>query len=48
MDEIKNTYGTSPNIDYLSKVETIENQYAFLKFEKIINRKKKEYRDMNA
>ena len=25
MEEIKNTYGTSPNIDYLSKVETVEN-----------------------
>ena len=64
LDEIRNTYGTSPNIDYLSKVETIENQYAFLKFgksklielgfnrqiisEKTINRKKKEFRDMNA
>ena len=25
MDEIKNTYGTSTNIDYLSKIETVEN-----------------------
>ena len=61
MDEIKNTYGTSSNIDYLSKLETIENQYAFLKFgkqmirsnrvldiEKTINRKKKEFRDVNS
>ena len=25
MDYIKNTYGSSPNVDYLSKIETIEN-----------------------
>ena len=25
MEEIKNTYGTSPGVDYLSKVETVEN-----------------------
>ena len=25
MEEIKNTYGTATNVDYLSKVETIEN-----------------------
>ena len=25
MEEIRNTYGSAPNIDYLSKVETIEN-----------------------
>ena len=33
-DELRNTYGSANNIDYLSKVETIENQYAFLKFGK--------------
>ena len=34
MEEIKNTYGTSPGVDYMSKLETVENQYAFLKFGK--------------
>ena len=34
MEEIKNTYGTSPGVGCMSKVETIENQYAFLKFGK--------------
>lgn len=33
-DELKNSYGSASNIDYLSKVETIEHQYAFLKFGK--------------
>lgn len=33
-DELRNTYGSANNIDYLSKIETIENQYAFLKFGK--------------
>ena len=46
-DELRNTYGSSSNIDYLSKIETIENQYAFLKFERVILKKKKEFKDMN-
>ena len=32
--ELQNTYGTSSNVDYLSKIETIDSQYAFLKFGK--------------
>ena len=47
-DELRNTYGSANNIDYLSKVENIENQYAFLKFERIILKKKKEFKDVNA
>ena len=48
VDELRNTYGSANNIDYLSKVENIENQYAFLKFERIILKKKKEFKDVNA
>ena len=33
-DELRNTYGSANNIDYLSKIENIDNQYAFLKFGK--------------
>ena len=47
-DEIRNSYGTSAGIDYLSKIETIENSYSFLKFEKTITKKRKEYRDSSA
>ena len=47
-DELRNTYGSSNNIDYSSKIETIENQYAFLKFERHILTKKKAFKDMNA
>jgi hypothetical protein len=32
MEELRNTYGTSGGIDYQSKIETIDNSYAFLKF----------------
>ena len=48
VDELRNTYGSANNIDYLSKIENIENQYAFLKFERIILKKKKEFKDVNA
>jgi len=56
MDELKNTYGTS-GVDYFSKIETIENSYSFLKFgmsskimvvEKVISKKRKDFRDTNA
>ena len=33
-EELKNSYGTTGGIDYLSKIETIENSYSFLKFGK--------------
>ena len=32
MEELKNTYGSSSGLDYQSKIETIDNSYAFLKF----------------
>jgi len=32
----------------MSRIETIENSYSFLKFEKVIARKKKEFRDSSA
>lgn len=35
-------------MDYLSKIETIDSQYAFLKFEKAINKKKRDFKDVNA
>ena len=47
-DELRNSYGTSAGIDYLSKIETIENSYSFLKFEKTITKKRKEFRDSSA
>ena len=31
-EELKNSYGTTGGVDYLSKIETIENSYSFLKF----------------
>ena len=33
-DELIHTYGGAGNIDYMSKIETIENQYTFLRFGK--------------
>ena len=47
-DELRNSYGTSGGIDYLSKIETIENSYSFLKFEKTVTKKRKEFRDSSA
>ena len=64
-DELKNTYGSYGGVDYESKIETIDNSYAFLKFgkstisfhsiilpntsiEKVITKKRKEYRDSNT
>jgi hypothetical protein len=33
-DELRNTYGGAGNMDFMSKIETIENQYTFLRFGK--------------
>jgi hypothetical protein len=33
-EELKNSYGTTGGIDYLSKIETIESSYSFIKFGK--------------
>ena len=46
--ELQNTYGTSVGVDYLSHIETIDSSYKFLKFERVINKKRKEFRDANA
>ena len=46
--ELQNTYGTSSGVDYQSHIECIETSYKFIKFERIINKKRKEYRDANA
>ena len=56
--ELQNTYGTASGVDYLSKIETIDSQYSFLKFgkvtrgsnnvEKAINKKKRDFKDVNA
>ena len=43
--ELQNTYGTSGAVDYQSQIECIESSYKFLKFERVINKKRKEYRD---
>ena len=48
MHELQNTYGTSSGIDYQSQIECIESSYKFLKFEKVINKKRKEYKDSNT
>ena len=42
---MQNTYGTSAGVDYGSHIECIESAYKFLKFERVINKKRKEYRD---
>ena len=57
--ELQNTYGSGSGVDHLSRIETIDSQYAFIKFgksfykltvmsEKQINMKLKEFRDVNA
>ena len=32
--ELQNTYGTTSGVDYRTKIESIETQYAFIKFGK--------------
>ena len=46
--ELQNTYGTAGGVDYLSHIECIESSYKFLKFERVLNKKRKEFRDASA
>ena len=47
-NELRTTYGSDPGIDYGSHIECIDSAYKFLRFERIINKKRKEYRDASA
>jgi len=44
--EVRNHYGTS--VDYRSKIETIEEPYYFLKFDKFIKKLKTEFQDVKS
>jgi vesicle transport protein SEC22 len=46
--ELQNTFGSTSNVDFRSRIETIDKQYAFIKFEKTITKKRKEFRDGNT
>jgi len=43
-DELKREFGTH-SVDYRSLIETIEKPYYFIKFDRVIQRKKTDYRD---
>eukprot|EP00386_Alphamonas_edax_P014370 GDKI01044179.1.p1 GENE.GDKI01044179.1~~GDKI01044179.1.p1 ORF type:complete len:225 (-),score=68.89 GDKI01044179.1:25-699(-) len=44
IEDLKREYGTH-SVDYRSLIETIEKPYFFIKFDRVIQRKKQEYRD---
>ena len=45
--ELQTTYGTG-GVDILSQIECIDSSYKFLKFERVINKKRKEFRDAST
>eukprot|EP00921_Rhytidocystis_pertsovi_P003064 GHVQ01005100.1.p1 GENE.GHVQ01005100.1~~GHVQ01005100.1.p1 ORF type:complete len:227 (+),score=26.01 GHVQ01005100.1:324-1004(+) len=45
VEELKREFGSSQSLDYRSLVETIEKPYYFIKFDRVIQRKKQDYRD---
>ena len=45
---MKNTYGTSSGVDYRSQIECIDSSYKFLRFERVINKKRKDYKDAST
>lgn len=46
--DLQNKHGSSAQLNLQSKIETVETQYAFIAFEKVINRKKNEFRDIDS
>lgn len=47
LEELKREFGTQ-SVDYRSRVETIEKPYYFIKFDRVIQKKKVDYRDPNS
>merc|ERR1719159_321197 len=47
-EELRREFGTQAGVDYRSKVETIEKPYYFIKFDRIIAKKRQEYRDPSS
>ena len=46
--ELQATYGTAGGVDYSSQIECIDGSYKFLQFERVINKKRKEYKDAST
>jgi|Transcript_39518 vesicle transport protein SEC22 len=44
-EELKREFGSSGAVDYRSHIETIEKPYFFVKFDRVILKKKKEFQD---
>lgn len=47
IEELKNTYGTT-GVDYYSKLSTIETPYSYIKFDRYVKRKCKEFSDQRS
>lgn len=47
MDELKTQYGTQ-GVDYYSKLELIDKEFYFIKFEKVLRRKKEDYENQES
>jgi vesicle transport protein SEC22 len=47
-EELKREFGSGAGVDYRSRVETIERAYSFIKFDRVIQRKRQEYRDPSS
>lgn len=43
-DEMRREFGTGVGIDYRSKIETIDKPYYFIRFERTIMKKQKEFK----
>uniref|UniRef100_A0A0G4I3T2 Vesicle-trafficking protein SEC22b n=1 Tax=Chromera velia CCMP2878 TaxID=1169474 RepID=A0A0G4I3T2_9ALVE len=48
LEELKKEFGTSSNVDYRSHIDTIEKPYYFIKFDRTIQQKKREYSDTRS
>jgi len=48
LEELKREFGTHTGIDYRSHIDTVEKPYYFIKFDRVIQQKKKEYADPSS
>merc|ERR1719150_1039177 len=48
LEELKREFGTHSGVDYRSHIDTVEKPYYFIKFERVIQKKKAEYQNPSS
>lgn len=48
LEELKRHYGTGAGVDYRSQIDTIQKPYFFITFDRVVQKKRADFRDPNS